>query len=393
MTNDVIHKSIIHLDMDAFYPAVEVLDNPSLKGKPVIVGGTKARGVVSSASYEARKFGVHSAQPIAKAQRLCPHGIFLPGRMSRYAELSDQIFEIYHRFTSLVEPLSIDEAFLDVTGSTRLFGDPVEMAKKIKQVVRVETGLTVSAGVAPSKFVAKIASDIDKPDGLTIVPPEKVREFLDPLPIGKMWGVGKVTQETLAQLNIYTFRDLSRVPVKVLEKKFGKYGPKMHELSMGIDDRDVVPYQEAKSIGNEETFNEDILDIDLAKKELLALASKVARRLRREGVEGKTITLKVKYNDFVLITRSITLNKFINDGTIIYETTCGLLKKTETGKRPVRLLGISVSQLSTHGGEEQLSLFHPIELDRKRKDLNITLDSLQDRFGEKIVRPGTLIDE
>ncbi len=247
MTNDVTHKSIIHLDMDAFYPAVEVLDNPGLKGKPVIVGGTKGRGVVSSASYEARKFGVHSAQPIAKAQRLCPHGIFLPGRMSRYVELSGQIFEIFRRFTSLVEPLSIDEAFLDVTGSTRLFGDPVEMAIKIKQVVQEETGLTVSAGVAPSKFVAKIASDIDKPDGLTIVPPEKVRKFLDPLPIGKMWGVGKVTQETLAQLNIYTFRDLSRVPVKVLEKKFGKYGPKMHELSMGIDDRDVVPYQEAKS--------------------------------------------------------------------------------------------------------------------------------------------------
>jgi len=382
-----------HLDMDAFYPAVEVLDNPGLKGKPVIVGGTKGRGVVSSASYEARKFGVHSAQPMAKAMRLCPHGIFLPGRMSRYAELSNQIFDIYHRFTSLVEPLSIDEAFLDVTGSTRLFGGPVEMAKKIKQVVRGETGLTVSAGVAPSKFVAKIASDIDKPDGLTVVHPEKVREFLDPLPIGKMWGVGKVTQETLAQLNIHTFSDLSRVQVEVLEKKFGKYGPKMHELSMGIDDRDVVTYQEAKSIGNEETFNEDILNIDLAKKELLALASKVARRLRREGVEGKTITLKVKYNDFVLITRSRTLNKFTNDWTIIYETTCGLLKKTETGKRPVRLLGISVSQLSTHGGEEQLSLFSLIELDRKRKDLNTTLDSLQDRFGESIVRPGTLLDE
>ena len=280
MNSDVKHKTIIHLDMDAFYPAVEVLDNPGLKGKPVIVGGTKGRGVVSSASYEARKFGVHSAQPMAKAQRLCPHGIFLQVRMSRYAELSDQIFKIFHRFTSLVEPLSIDEAFLDVTGSTRLFGDPVEMAKKIKQVVREETGLTVSAGVAPSKFVAKIASDIDKPDGLTVVPPEKVREFLDPLPIGKMWGVGKVTQKTLAQLNIHTFRDLSRVPVEILEKKFGKYGPRMHELSMGIDDRDVVTYQEAKSIGNEETFYEDILDIDLARKELLALASKVARRLR-----------------------------------------------------------------------------------------------------------------
>jgi DNA polymerase IV len=393
MTDDVKHKSIIHLDMDAFYPAVEVLDKPGLKGKPVIVGGTKGRGVVSSASYEARKFGVHSAQPMARAQRLCPHGIFLSARMSRYAELSDQIFEIFHRFTSLVEPLSIDEAFLDVTGSTRLFGDPVKIAKKIKQVVLEETGLTVSAGVASSKFVAKIASDIDKPDGLTVVTPERVREFLNPLPIGKMWGIGKVTQAALARLNIHTFRDLSRIPVEVLEKKFGKYGPRMHELSMGIDDRDVVTYQKAKSIGNEETFIEDILHIDLAKKELLALASKVARRLRREGVEGKAITLKVKYNDFDLITRSKTLNKFTNDGTIIYETTCGLLKKTETGKRPVRLLGISVSQLSTQGGQEQLSLFRPIGLDRKRKDLNTALDSLQDRFGENTVRPGTLIDE
>ena len=393
MENKVKPKSIIHLDMDAFYPAVEVLDNPDLKGKPVIVGGVTGRGVVSSASYEARKFGVHSAQPMATAMRLCPHGIFLPGRMSRYVELSDQIFEIFHRFTPLVEPLSIDEAFLDVGGSTLLFGNPVEIAKKIRQTVREETGLTVSAGVAPSKFVAKIASDINKPDGLTVVSPDRVREFLDPLPIGKMWGVGKVTQEALSQLGIHTFRDLSRVSVEVLEKKFGKYGPKMHELSMGIDERDVITHQEAKSIGNEETFDEDILAVDPAKKELLALAGKVARRLRHEGVEGKTITLKVKYSDFVLITRSATLNKFTNDGSILYQTACGLLEKTETGKRPVRLLGISVSQLSTRGGEEQLFLFSRIESDRKRKNLNTTLDSLQDRFGENIVRPGTLIDE
>ena len=393
MPTDGQHKSIIHLDMDAFYPAVEVLDNPELKGKPVIVGGTKGRGVVSSASYEARKFGVHSAQPMATAVRLCPHGIFLPVRMSRYAELSDQIFEIFHRFTPLVEPLSIDEAFLDVTGSTRLFGSPVEIAKKIKQLVRQETGLTVSAGVAPSKFVAKIASDINKPDGLTVVSPDRVREFLDPLPISKMWGVGKVTQEALSRIGIHTFRDLSRVSVETLEKKFGKYGSKMRELSMGIDERDVVTQQEAKSIGNEETYDVDVLGVDPARKELLALAGKVARRLRLEGVEGRTITLKVKYSDFVLITRSATLNNFTNDGTVIYQTACGLLDKTETGKRPVRLLGISVSQLSARGSEEQLSLFGPVRADRKRKDLNTALDSLQDRFGENIVRPGTLIDE
>jgi len=379
--------------MDAFYPSVEVLDNPVLKGKPVIVGGITGRGVVSSASYEARKFGVHSAQPMAAARRLCPHGIFLPVRMSRYAELSDQVFDIFYRFTPLVEPLSIDEAFLDVSGSTRLFGSPVEIAKKIRQLVREETGLTVSAGVAPSKFVAKIASDMDKPDGLTVVSPDRVREFLDPLPIGKMWGVGKVTQAALARLGIHTFRDLSRVSVEALEKKFGKYGPRMHELSRGIDERDVITHQAAQSIGSEETFDEDILAIDPAKKELLALAGKVARRLRQAGAAGKTITLKVKYSDFVLITRSVTLNRFTNDGAVLYQTACGLLKKTETGKRPVRLLGISVSQFSTHGGEEQLDLFSRMEADQKRKNLITALDSLQDKFGENIVRPGTLIDE
>ena len=378
--------------MDAFYPAVEVLDNPSLKGKPVIVGGTKGRGVVSSASYEARKFGIHSAQPMAKAMRQCGHGIFLPVRMSRYQEVSGQVFEIFYRFTPLVEPLSIDEAFLDVTESLRLFGNPIDIAKIIKTTVREETGLTVSAGVAPSKFVAKIASDMDKPDGLTVVPPDKIREFLDPLTIGKMWGVGKVTKEALAQLNIHTFRDLSRMPVEVLEKKFGKHGLKMHELSMGIDERDVVIHQEAKSIGHEETFSEDIIDINLAKKELLALADKVARRMRREGVKGKTITLKVKYSNFVLIARSITLHKSTDDGAIIYSTACGLLDNTEAGKKPVRLLGISLSQLSIRDAEKQLSLFNEDVLN-KRKKLNITLDSLQDRFGENIVRPGTLIDE
>jgi DNA polymerase-4 len=325
-------RAILHLDMDAFYPAVEVLDNPALKGKPVIVGGSRERGVVSSASYEARKFGVHSAQPIATAMRLCPHGIFLPGRMARYKEVSAQVFEIFYRFTSLVEPLSIDEAFLDVAGSTRLFGQPVEIAKKIKRMVVKETGLTVSAGVAPSKFVAKIASDMDKPDGLTVVPPESVREFLDPLPIKKMWGIGKVTQEALARLNVHTFKDLSRVPLKVLERRFGKHGLKMHQLSMGIDDRDVVQGHDVKSVGHEETFSQDILDKDLAKKELLALVNKVARRMRQKNATGRTVTLKVKYSDFIQITRSSTLPKSTDDGLEIYSTVCHLLEKTEVGK-------------------------------------------------------------
>ena len=386
-------KHIIHLDMDAFYPAVEVLDNPDLKGKPVIVGGTRERGVVSSASYEARRFGVHSAQPTARAFRLCPKGIFLPPRMERYKEISDQVFEIFFRFTPLVEPLSIDEAFLDVTGSTRLFGPPVDIAKKIKHLVRQETGLTVSAGLAPSKFIAKIASDMDKPDGLTIVPRDRTRAFLDPLPIGKMWGVGKVTQEALNHLNIHTFKDLRTIPAQVLEQKFGKGGLKIHQLAMGLDERDVVPHHREKSIGHEVTFSRDILEMDESKKELLSLANRVARRMRRHGLSGKTVTLKVKYLDFVQVTRAMTLTKSTDDGPEIYGTVCLLLRKTKVGKKPVRLLGISLSQLNHAGSEGQLSLFAGDAADQKKKDLNTALDSLFDKFGEKSVRPGTLFSD
>ncbi|MFC1863298.1 DNA polymerase IV [Thermodesulfobacteriota bacterium] len=386
-------KQIIHLDMDAFYPSVEVLDNPALKGKAVIVGGGKERGVVSSASYEARKYGVHSAQPIARAMRLCPDGIYLSGRMSRYKEISDQVFAIFHRFTPLVEPLSIDEAFLDVTGSIRLFGPLIEIAKSIKQAVVEETGLTISAGIGPSKFVAKIASDMDKPDGLTVVLPDNVREFLNPLSIKKMWGVGKVTRKVLTRLDIHTFKDLSQTPVKVLEKEFGKYGLKMHQLSMGIDTRDVEPHHDAKSIGNEQTFSKDIVHLELAQKELLALANKVARRMRKHKIEGKTITLKVKYSDFVQVTRSITHTDPLDDEFEIYRKVCDLLKKTEIGKRPIRLLGVSVSQLTFPGSGNQLNLFEVNKDAKKQKELHRALDSLYDKHGKKSILPGTLIDK
>jgi len=383
-------RQIIHLDMDAFYPAVEVLDNPELKGKPVIVGGSRNRGVVSSASYEARKFGVHSAQPMATAMRLCPHGICLPVRMSRYQEVSEQIFEIFRRFTPLVEGLSIDEAFLDVTGSVRLFGRAEDLARNIKETVFKETGLTVSAGVAPSKFVAKIASDMDKPDGLTVVHPDRVREFLDPLPIRKMWGVGKVTQQALERLGIHTFKDLSQMPLKVLEKHFGKHGIKMQLLSMGIDEREVVPEHDAKSIGHEDTFEKDIIDLGLAKKELLSQAHRVAHRMRQEQVKGETVTLKVKYSDFTLITRSRMLPEATDDASVIHSTACALLEKTAVGKRPVRLLGISISNLSTHP-ESQLSLFLGDKEPLKKSKLNTALDSIQEKFGDKGLRPGTLV--
>jgi DNA polymerase-4 len=232
-------RRIIHLDMDAFYASVEVLDEPALQGRPVIVGGVTGRGVVSAASYEARKFGVHSAQPMATARRLCPGGVFLPVRMSRYRELSREILRLFQTFTPLVEPLSIDEAFLDVTGSLRIFGSAEEIARQIKGRVLTETGLTVSAGVAPNKFLAKIASDLEKPDGLTVVPPDRVQEFLDPLPIERLWGVGPATRKELGLLGVAAIGDLRRLPAALLEKRLGESGRRLAALSLGLDGRET----------------------------------------------------------------------------------------------------------------------------------------------------------
>lgn len=392
VTTERWKRAIIHLDMDAFYAAVEVLDNPTLRGKPVIVGGGKERGVVSSASYEARQFGVHSAQPTATAMRLCPHGIFLPVRMQRYREISAKIFGIFHRFSPLVEPLSLDEAFLDVTGSIRLFGPPEEIAAAIKKQVVTGTGLTVSAGVAPTKFVAKIASDIQKPDGLTIVPQEKVKDFLDSLSIEKLWGVGRATRETLSHLGVQTIGDLRCVPSELLVRRLGKHGLHLHLLAQGVDEREVEPEREVKSIGHEETYSIDIRNVKIARKELLALATRVARRLRQHGFAGRTVTLKVKYNDFVQVSRSVTLPAAVDDGRAIFQSCCGLLKKTEVGKKPVRLFGIALSQLSVGDGERQLALFDEIESPLKRKRLNKALDTISDKFGDAAIVPGTLLE-
>ncbi len=384
-------RQIIHLDMDAFYPSVETLDHPELKGKSVIVGGGPERGVVSSASYEARRFGVHSAQPTAQARRLCPDGIFLPPRMNRYQEVSRKIFDIFRSVTPLVEPLSIDEAFLDVAGSTRLFGPPEQIARAIKEEVWKETGLTVSAGVAPSKFVAKIASDMEKPDGLTVVRPGQVTVFLDPLPVTRMWGAGKATQKALHRLNIRTFRDLRQFPVAVLEQQLGKSGMKMHELASGIDERDVIPDRDPKSMGHERTFSHDILEVEEAERALLSLANRAAHRMRTHRVSGKTVTLKVKYSDFSQITRSTTLPVFTDDGLKIYGELLTLLKSTEVGRRPVRLLGVSLSQLNLSASYEQLSLFNENGVLEKRQRLNAALDSLQEKHGEECVKPGALV--
>ena len=407
MANDPRHREIIHLDLDAFYASVEMLDNPEIAGKPVIVGGGGKRGVVTAASYEARKFGVHSAQPVATARRLCPDGVFLPVRMGRYKEMSDRVFEIFRRFSPLVEALSIDEAFLDVSGTQRLFGGALEIARKIKETVESETGLTVSAGVAASKFVAKIASDMNKPDGLTVVPRGKEKEFLGPLPVGKLWGVGKVTETALHRMGVKTIGDLASVPAENLKKRFGKHGLHLHRLANGIDDREVEPEHEVKSIGHEDTYDEDIRDREAIGKELLSLAHRVSSRLRRKGFRGRTVTLKVKYHDFTQVTRAATLPSPTDDGATIYRTVIPLLKKTEAGRRPVRLLGISVS----HFGEKrfpreewgQIPLFGqrpeprpPSSRGTTARDpartakLNEAVDRIREKYGERGIRPGTL---
>ena len=384
-------KTIIHIDMDAFYASVEALDNPKLLGKPVIVGGLSSRSVVSAASYEARKFGIHSAMPTLTAHKLCPDAVFLPVRMGRYREISGQIMAIFHRFTPLVEPISLDEAFLDVTGSARLFGSGTEIAAIIREMIRSETGLTASAGVATSKLLAKIASDLEKPDGLTIVEPGREREFLTDLPISKLWGAGATTIKALRMLSVRTIGDLTAVPLDILTSKFGKHGVQMYYSARGIDERPVVPAQAAKSIGHEDTFSKNIRDLKIIKRELLSLATRVGARLRRHGTEGKTISLKVKFNDFSTKTRSMTLLKATSDSMELYHHGLGLLKKTEAGRKPLRLLGISVNKLRAEVASRQLGLFGTDFTKERGKKLSRAVDELNRRYGTKTVKPGRLI--
>ena len=396
--------------MDAFYASVEVLDNSSLRGKPVIVGGGVKRGVVSAASYEARKFGVHSSIPVSKAMRLCPHGVFLPVRMERYKEVSDRVFGIFRRYTPLVEPVSLDEAFLDVTASMRLFGPPEEIARRIRTEVREETGLTVSAGVASSKLVAKIASDMNKPDGMTVVPRGKEQEFLAPLQVGRLWGVGEVTRSALAELGVQKIGDLAGMPEEAIVKKLGNHGAHLHRLANGIDDREVEPEREIKSMGREETFDEDLLEIFDLRRQLLDIATRTAARLRSHGLRGRTVTLKVKYSDFRLVTREVTLPLGIDDGGEIFRQALLLLEKTAAGKKPVRLLGIYLSNFGGEPGSDagsgQISLFgYPPQPDvpsrrpprardpARTAKLNAAVDRIRGKYGTKGVLPGTLAGE
>nr|MBF0221099.1 DNA polymerase IV [Desulfobulbaceae bacterium] len=379
--------------MDAFYASVEMLDDPALRGKAVIVGGDSNRGVVSAASYEARKYGVHSALAIVIAKKRCPHGVFVRPRMDRYIEVSQQIMGIFNGFTPLVEPLSLDEAFLDVTGSEKLFGDASYIAQTIRQVVKQQTGLTVSAGLASSKLVAKIASDMDKPDGLTIVPFGKEREFLAPLPISKLWGVGKVTQGELAKLGVKTIGDLAQLSQEILQKKFGQHGTHLHRASMAIDDREVIPESAVKSIGHEDTFESDIVDVDTLGKKLLHISVKVARRLRRNGLRARTVMLKVKYYDFVQVTRSTTLKESTDDSHRIYVESKKLLGQTQAGKKPVRLVGISTANFEDGSKPVQACLFVTEKSNGAcRRNLNEAVDSITDKYGRESLKPAALID-
>jgi DNA polymerase-4 len=384
-------RDIIHLDMDAFYASVEVLDNPALKGLPVIVGGGN-RGVVSAASYEARAYGVHSALPIAVARRRCPQAVFRPVRMGRYAEISRQVMAIFADFTPLVEQISVDEAFLDVTGCKGLFGSAVDIAAMIRHRVREEIGLTVSAGVAGNKLVAKIASDRNKPDGLTVVPPGREAEFLAPLPIKCLWGVGKKTVPELNLLGVQTIGDLTRLSLDFLEKKFGKHGRHMYLCARGIDSRAVETGHDTKSIGNEETFDRDLTDLAAIRKELLRLATRVGERLRRHNFSGRTVTLKVRYQDFTTVSRSLTLPQPTCDSRRLYDCALALLPKTQAGQRPVRLLGLAVDKLTEGQAPQQLGLFsHGTH--SSRRELNRAIDRINSRFGARTIVPAALSDD
>ncbi len=381
-------RAILHIDMDAFYASVEVLDDPSLKGKPVMVGGTpEGRGVVAAASYEARKFGVHSAMSAARAIKLCPDGIFLRGRMDRYSEISGQVFAIFEDYTPLVEPLSIDEAFLDVTGCRRLFGSAEEVGRTIKARILAEIGLVASVGLASNKFLAKLASDLEKPDGFTVIPPGEARALLASLPIGKLWGVGKVAEKQMHRFGIRKVGDLLAVPRDLVVEQFGDHAAHLLELAVGHDERAVIPVHEAKSIGNETTFREDISEADHLQDILDQLAAKVARRLRSHGFVARTVTLKARYPDFTTHTRSETLPDPSDSSVELRDAARRLLiEKLGRRGRPLRLIGVTASNL-VHEGEGQAQLFPDPIRERDRK-LDSIMDRVHGKFGPMLKRGG-----
>jgi DNA polymerase-4 len=383
--------SILHVDMDAFYASVETIKEPSLAGKPVIVGGLGGRGVVTSASYEAREFGVNSAMPIITARRLCPHGIFVPNDFETYLHYSERIRDVFESFTPLVEPLSLDEAFLDVSGSARLFGDPSEIARLIKTRIG-ELGLKCTVGVAPNKFLAKLASTRAKPDGLLAIPPEGIEDFLNPLPVAALWGVGPQTSEALRRLGLKTVEDLTKITRRTLERTLGDaLGVHLYELARGIDDRPVVRDEPAKSVGSEETFAHDLDGAEEILKEVLRLSDRTAGRLRRKGLCGRTITVKIRFSNFKTITRSKTLAEEVDTASEIYAVATELYRKLGPERPRIRLIGVTASGLAPGPPRRQMALIDGGRTPRWQEATR-AIDDIRARFGDKAVTPAPLID-
>lgn len=386
-------RKILHIDMDAFFAAVEQHDNPSLRGKPVIVGGDPhSRGVVSTCSYEAREFGVHSAMPLSEALRRCPLGIFLPVRGWRYAEISRAIMKIMNQYTPLVEPLSLDEAFLDLTGSEALFGPAEQIGREIVNRIGLELGLSASAGLAPNKFLAKLASDLEKPRGFVVISTDNMAEILENLPVGKLWGVGPKTESQLVELGIHTIGMLRLINPDLLSKKLGEAGRQLYRLAYGLDDRMVITGEEAKSVGHEITFQNDTDDREFLAGVLLWLAEQVARRLRRYNLKGRVITVKIRDHSFKTLTKRVTLSDPTDFEEEIYKEAFRLAGEVQWGGRKVRLIGVGVSEFET-GESLQLGLFDDLKVtkDPGLKKLHQAMDSLRDRFGEGIVTKGTVL--
>jgi len=379
-------RVIAHVDLDAFYASVEIRDNPELAHKPVVVGGSIRRGVVTAASYEARKYGVHSAMPMARAVRLCPHLVVVKMRMGRYVEASEQFFDVLRHYSPTVEGLSVDEAFLDLTGTEALLGPPMDAVRRLRAEVRETTRLAASAGIAPLKFAAKIATDLAKPDGQIEVKAEALQAFLDPLPVGRIFGVGPKTEAALKRAGIRLVRDLREARPERLRQALGGEASALVALARGEDPRAVVGDREARSIGAEETFEQDLEDFEDIETYLLGQAERIASRLRHAKLVAGGVTLKYKLNDFKLVTRQTTLEPPTSDGSALFGAVRALLH-THPPSRPIRLCGVSAHAL---GPRPQPALFE--EVDGRRDRLNAALDTVRDKFGDRAITRARLLE-
>ncbi len=383
---------ILHVDMDAFFAAVERLDDPALAGCCLVVGSDSRRGVVAAASYEARRFGIHSAMPMFQARRLCPDLVIVPPRRARYQQVSRAIMAHLGDYTPLVEKVSIDEAYLDVGGCHRLFGPPAQMAARIKSSIRERFGLTCSIGGAPLKFLAKIASDMHKPDGLTLIASEEVDAFIAALPVARIPGVGRRTQEQLEKMGLYHMADVRRMPTEALARRMGKFGRRLHALSRGVDRSRVQPWQPVKSISEEKTLSRDISDRADLNRIILQQAEDVGRRLRASGLKARIVSLKLKFADFQQLTRRTTLESPTRSSTVIYTRAVDLLGSVSLGKK-VRLVGVGVGGLQSVTTPQQACLFGDDEVASEEWErVDDAVDAVASRFGPDAVRKGTLLD-